>query len=559
MNKIKNVFKTFDKKILIILLVAILTVSPYVTGGYHLGHDSAYHISNLFSYLKGFNIFDLHLDKIIPIVAQDFGYGNGFFYPPLAYNIAAYVYEILHNFGFGLFMTIKVVYFLSILLSGLFMYILVKKVFKNDWAALLASILYMTFPYHILDIFTRDAMAESMMFMFVPLVFLGINYLLNENRKMFYLCFVAGYAGAILSHLVLSVYLTIFVILFLLFNYKIVFTKKNIISFCIAAIMILLFTSPFIIPLLEHKILGQYMVFEPYHMATCESVMSHTLTIDDLISLPDKGAYIYYTVSYVALIAFVVMLFCGYKKIDNKKWYIGFVVLLFICSIMICSLFPWNKMPTFLLNIQFPWRLELFLAFFMSILGSLVVLLAKKSNQKILTTILATVTVLFGIYFTHLYTYEPIDLKAIDVSTGGLGWGYEYLPVQTYENFDYFKKRSKDVVIIKGEASVTKVKSETPYLSFKIETDGATLELPRLYYLGYEITLNDGKKKVKLDYIENEMGFIQIDVPNSGVITLNYVGTNGYKISIFLYLMAVVISVSYFIVTTRKKEKFKKL
>ena len=41
------------------------------------------------------------------------------------------------------------------------MYIFVKETFNNKNAALLSAIFYMFFPYHVLDIFFRDAMSES--------------------------------------------------------------------------------------------------------------------------------------------------------------------------------------------------------------------------------------------------------------------------------------------------------------------------------------------------------------------------------------------------------------
>ena len=239
----KKFLKDFNKHYLIIFLVALILFASYGRG-YDMRHDAVFHFANLMGFISNFEIFNI--SKIVDVVANGFGYGTGIFYPPLAHHTIVYIYEILNIFNLNIFAAVKLGYFLSFLLSGIFMYIFVKETFNNKNAALLSAIFYMFFPYHVLDIFFRDAMSESFIFIFIPLIFLGIHYLFNDDKKKFLLCFVIGYTGAILSHLVLSIYLTFFVILFLLFNFKKVFTKKNILNFCIAALLILIFVSPFI-------------------------------------------------------------------------------------------------------------------------------------------------------------------------------------------------------------------------------------------------------------------------------------------------------------------------
>ena len=54
---------------------------------------------------------------------------------------------------------------------------------NNKDASLLASILYMTFPYHLTDLYTRNAIGEFISFIFVPIVFLGLyNIFFNEDN-----------------------------------------------------------------------------------------------------------------------------------------------------------------------------------------------------------------------------------------------------------------------------------------------------------------------------------------------------------------------------------------
>lgn len=551
MEKINKIWSKVDKFILAIFIISLFIFATNLFGGYYYGHDTPIHLSSLEAWISSFKISDIIPSKIIPIVANDFGYGTGIFYPPLGHFLTLYIYKIISQFGFGIFLAIKCAYLLSMFLSGLFMYLFVRKVFKNNYIGLVAAAFYMTFPYHILDIFTRDAMSESYLFIFIPLIFLGIEYLFENNKSKFYLCFVGGYVGAIFSHLVLAVYMTFFVIIYLLFKYRDTFKKKNVISFLIASIFILIFSSPFILPLLEHKFFGNYAVFLPHHMYSLDGILNNTVNLGDLFYIPKNPEYTYYTIGIIPLVATITVWLCGYKKVENKKLFNCFMLCTFISLFMITKFFPWKYFPDLLLNIQFPWRIEMFLAFFMSVLGSLIIIFVKKNNQKVVATILVVISTISAIYLVNVNDYGYIDLKNINMSEVGMGWGYEYLPVKALNNFDYFENRNQDIIIKKGSAKITDVNNATPYLEFDIETDGATLELPRLYYMGYEIKLNDKK----IEYYENENGFIEIKVPNDGIITMKYSGTNGYKISIILFITGVIVAIIYFYKNRKLKIK----
>ncbi len=536
----KKFLKDFNKHYLIIFLVALILFASYGRG-YDMRHDAVFHFANLMGFISNFEIFNI--SKIVDVVANGFGYGTGIFYPPLAHHAIVYIYEILNIFNLNIFAAVKLGYFLSFLLSGIFMYIFVKETFNNKNAALLSAIFYMFFPYHVLDIFFRDAMSESFIFIFIPLIFLGIHYLFNDDKKKFLLCFVIGYTGAILSHLVLSIYLTFFVILFLLFNFKKVFTKKNILNFCIAALLILIFVSPFIVPLAQHMLKGDYMVFYPNHMFNKWSVDSTAVTLKTITEIPESGnyiaSYIYFTVDFVALFCFICVL-VNFKKIKEKRVVLSFIILTFICAFMLSPLFPWDKMPSFLLNIQFVWRIFTFLAFFMCVVAGLVIL-QFKNNQKIIITLLAFLTIFFSIYMVNTKNFTSISLDSYDLSTLGLGWQKEYLPRKAYNNYDYFQERDNDIIFLEGEGKVKNVKNNVPNLSFDIKTKGATIELPRLYYFGYNITLDEKE----IDYKESKNGFIQIEVPSSGMVEITYPGTKLYQICRIVCLITIIVFIAY--------------
>lgn len=544
-DKIKKIV-TKNKFYLIIFAIVLILFSPICTSLYVGGHDTDYHISNILAIMENIDIFNgkFFPDKVVPLIANNFGWGNGIFYPSLPHYVTAYLGIIFSTFNISVVSAMKVVHFFTVLLSGIFMFWLIKKKTKNNYASLFSSIIYITFPYFITDFFIRDAYAETFMFVFIPLIFLGLEYLFEQNYKKFYIFFIIGYVGAMNSHLVLSVYLTFFVILFLLLNYKLVFNKRNIISLFIAAVFILFFTAPFIVPLIEHTINGEYVVYLKDYMYNFDKLKSSLVNFNQYFT-NESIDFIPRTISFVGLMNFILVLI-NLKRI-NDKILIKYIILVFFVVFMLSPLFPWYKVPKFLLNIQFVWRLETFLVFFMSVTSGYVIYLFNKSNLQNFISISLIVAVIQAFMIINNASIMQIHLNYIDFSTKGAAQ-YQYIPINAFENQDYFLNRNDKIKIKKGQAKIKIIENNTPYLKFKVDSkEKVTIEIPRFFYFGYDIVLINGKNKESLTYKENKNGFIELTVPYSGTVTVEYNGTKGYKLSMIIFWIAAIISFIYLI------------
>ena len=82
------------------------------------------------------------------------------------------------------------------------------------------------------------------------------------------------------------------------------------------------------------------------------------------------------------------------------------------------------------------------------------------------------------------------------------------------------------------------------------------LELPYIYYLGYEVTLKTNDSETKLSTYETENGFIGITVPilEKGNIEVKYTGTFIMKLTTFISLIGILILLEE-IYTKYKKDK----
>ena len=545
MFKIIEKIKNLDKFYFLIFLVSLILISPLINNLYFEGHDTGYHIANILAISENLSFQNILNLKIFPLIANNFGYGSGIFYPQFSHIFVAFIYKYLAPFNFSIFSSLKLFNFIIIFLSGIFMYHFMKTITQNNKLSFISSLFYLTMPYKIYDYLVRDAIAESCIFVFIPLIFLSIYYLLNNQDKKFYFNFIVGYIGLINSHLVMTIYVTLFLAIILLGQWKKVFQKAIITKLIIATIIVLLICLPFIITLITHKFKGSYEVFNQGIMANPFGVYGNSLYIYQYFI----GWYMeigYHFFNYIALFLAVTLLIKLYKEKKLKDlisqdylFTIGF-----ICTIlgiwMSSHLFPWFLMPNFFIMIQFPWRLGTLTGFGLSILSFYALKIRNNSSKIIFFSILSCI--LIFIFCSLTQQYQKITPKDYDLSTLGMGWQQEYLPTKTKENIKYFNERLNDIIVTKGNAKVTNLINDTPFLKFRIETnDKVLLELPRLYYLGYQITAIYDNYQEQINYQESENGFIEIEVEKSAIIELDYKGTTlaqlGNKISLITIII----------------------
>lgn len=519
--------RIFDKNYVWLFLVSICLLIPLMGNHYFEGHDTGYHIANILAISENLSFHNLLNLKVLPIIAGNLGYGSGIFYPSLSHIIPAIIHTSLSAFNISIFTTMKITHFLVILASGFVMYKFMKTVTKNQKLSFISSLFYLTAPYYLYDYIVRDALAESFIFIWIPLIFLSIYYILNKEYKKFYISFIIGYVGMINTHLIMTIYVTIFVAIILLINWKKIWKKEVMGRFIIATITVILLCLPFIIPLLNHKINGNYTVFAPNEMANRAGVWWNALKpYHYFIGWPKELGFHFLNIVALGFLVYVLR-YIKKNKIKIKEDYLLTVGL--VCSIlgiwMSSMLFPWVIMPEFLLMIQFPFRIGTLTAFGLSIVSYYA--LTKINNQKRWIRISILSCTIVSVFCFATQTYKTLTQSDYDLSYFGMGYQQEYVPTKTKQNMDYFWNRGEEIIVKEGKASIKVEENKTPDLKFKTtDVKNATLELPRLYYFGYQIkaTTEEGKEQ-EISYIENDKGFIEINLEKDTTIEVIYTGT----------------------------------
>ncbi|MBI2405581.1 hypothetical protein HYV21_00815 [Candidatus Microgenomates bacterium] len=204
-----------SKHLLLLITISVFStvgMKALTSPGLFTAHDIWHQVARFYHYHQAF------IDKQFPpywidTLAAGFGYPLFFFSYPLPWIIGIPFLEL----GFDIPTTIKVLFFLSYLLSGVFMYLFASELFKNKPAALLSSILYLWVPYHFSTILVSAAMGTAFVFTFFPLLLLGIYKIGNDKSPKLGIIFTSfGLSGIILSHILTTISLLPFITVFTL-------------------------------------------------------------------------------------------------------------------------------------------------------------------------------------------------------------------------------------------------------------------------------------------------------------------------------------------------------
>ena len=172
----------------------------------------------------------------MPDAAYGLGYPFFNFYASLPYYVAA----LFKLCGFGFIWAIKLTQLLGFVAAAASMYLLAKRLFKQEASAILAALAYTYAPYHLVNVYVRgDALSEFYAFVFYPLILWALLRLrdsLSNNQfspqitrtwkwkrlSLIYplaanIALVAlAYSGLILTHNVSALIFTAFIVLYIL-------------------------------------------------------------------------------------------------------------------------------------------------------------------------------------------------------------------------------------------------------------------------------------------------------------------------------------------------------
>ena len=191
----------------LVILLSLFAVAPLTAPGFFLkAHDATIGAYFLVQFDKG--IAD---GALYPRWAMDWTFGYGYPLFVVIAPLAFYVAEAFHLLGAGIADALKITYALAFVLSGLSMYLLGRALFGRA-GGIVAAVLYVYAPYHLVDIYVRADLAEFASFAFFPAILWAIRRLSRaQSRAEVLHCVAVGallYGGLILTHITMALIFT---------------------------------------------------------------------------------------------------------------------------------------------------------------------------------------------------------------------------------------------------------------------------------------------------------------------------------------------------------------
>lgn len=494
-----------------ILLSSIFLTFPFFRETYFPTHDGEWAIVRLGAMHRAL------IDHHFPVRwtgNQNFGFGYPLF--EFTYPFPYYLGEIFNLGGLSLISSVKMVFVLSVLVSGISMFFLAREFFGN-FGGLLSSIFFIFAPYRIVNLYVRGSLGESLSLVFFPLLFLLLVKIYKKPNSFYVVLFSLLFGILLLTHNITALVFAPLLIAFSLFlllkhKNKTLLAKNLLIGFSLG----ILLASFFLIPALTEK---KYIALSETRIS---DIKEHFVSLDKLV-LPywNYGAYgtkgsFSPQLGWVHLIALFVSFVVLY--LIRKKKYVFQTPLFFLTSLFILiflmlpqSLFFWEKVPLFS-DVDFPWRLLTPVIFLISFpLGAL----SLNRYTSLLGLVLLVLVVLVNISYATPRKYINTNDAYYFTNEATTTSKDELMPIWVSEKPT--KRSESKIEILDGNAKIINIiQSNSVKTKFEIEADSRSkLRLNTIYFPGWEIK-NNGKP-INFTYA-NSLGVMEFTLPKGNHI-----------------------------------------
>lgn len=400
-------------------------------------------------------------------------------YPVVNFNYPAFLYlsEAPKLAGFGFVDSIKILLGLSMVLSSVFAYLWLNKLF-GKYPSIIGSLLYLYAPYHLYDLYKRGSVGEILALAVVPFILWQI-----ERKSLLFVSL--SIALLILSHNILAV---LFVPIVFIYS----FIKLKTIRYTLYVLLLGLGLSSFFwIPAIYDL---QYTVFSK---TTVSDWQNHFAGLD-IIGLS----------TYVLLFLTAVIFFLQRKK---KKEHILPLIMFVVGAISLTFAIPISKVLWELLPvsfIQYPFRLLSVTILTGAFLAAFVVY---KINKKItIWTGLAFIVLTFLSAWPIMNSIQYVDKGDAFYSTNmhSTTIKNEYMPkwVKTVPT----EKPEQAVEIVERLGKVENIMVDNREIRFTVsmENSGA-VRIQRIYFPGWKAFVNGEEADI---FYENDRGVMDVAV-----------------------------------------------
>lgn len=474
-----------------LVLICILGIIPLIDlmhPGLPVTHDGQDHVARIANFYQS-----LTEGNIVPRWAENLNWGYGHPILMFLYPFPSYIASVFHLIGMNFTDSVKMVFAVTFILSGIGMYLWIRKIL-GETSGVVAGVLYLFAPYRFVDLYVRGAIGEHVAFAILPFV---LYFLLRLSEKYSYwnnIGAIISLSFMFLSHNALSImFLPIILFYAIYLFYKSNYKLKLFYNY--AGILILGFglSSFFLIPAFFE---GKYTLRD---IVTSGEYASRFVNFQSLIYGPwSYGGTGQFTVqlgiiNWLMIVLSLVSILILNKRKKNILYYFFFIY--FITSLFLMlkqSNFIW-KTFTILQKFQFPWRFLSVSVFCSAVLGGFAVNLNFKKFQRIFLIVFIFLMILLNRNYFHANGYiQKSDEFYSGIYSGTTDTG-ESSPIWSVR---FMENRPKaKVEAIEGQVTIRETERSTTSHKYIITSEGLRSRIKdnTLYFPGWKVFV-DGKE-----------------------------------------------------------------
>ena len=525
----------------------------------NLSHDLTFHLNRFVGLANAFEEGQI-LPKIYPYANYGFGYASPLFYC----DLFLYPFGILYHFGLSAIWCYKLCILFYTTLGNIFVYLIIKKETNDRKLSLLATFLYLTCNYHLMNIFVRGALGEVVAMTFVPLVLYAIYKILVKHEDCFIFLGIS-FSLLVQSHLISSLLYGIFffwmIVVFVIINKKdFSLIKKTIITIFKGTILALLLCAWYLLPMLEQ------MHSQTFWLSVNSQYNNISSTIQSVGDVFNSLSY-----KFIPSVGALLILFSlGYIFVKKNRYITIIVVYTLMCYLIILGILP----GLYLNVIQFYFRLYIVI-FPLTIIVSIYVL--KDFKYRNILIMISSIFLLSNVVITNIKmindgeyylnnnaTVDEINSVTnfkynLDYNHDELG-GAEYLPYTEYKNYNNDSLSIK--YIDENEEFIDYIKEyDRAYSKLEFTCDNQEdleLLLPLSYYKGYRAyEFIDGAwvhKNITYSPLTREV-LIEAEIGEHTYKVL-YEGTVVQKATLVISILSIIGVVAYGVLKRKNKVRY---
>lgn len=490
--------------------------------------------------------------QVDPEAYQGFGYAYGVFMGPLVSYLGAGLQVVLGSWSAVLNMLL----ILALVGAGIMMCYAVTRISKQRTMGAVAGICYMAMPYCLGVMYVWGAVSELLALMVAPLLLLGL-YQLTTQRTHAVRTLALAFTLLLLTQSELAILFGLATGLYVLLALPKLCNWESWWRLLLAVVVTLGLAAVWLVPLMEAWWLGDYGFFDTGYLARFAGLdgaswNQQTIGLTELLLNNGTGL----TLGLVALFALVGFWFARAKIEDRTERY--YVTILYVlgtlAAILILPFVNWDGMAVAWLRLNLPKQCLAVTSLMLSVVAAYTVQAVINEwdavRQRVVVALLGVVlvgtntgTILAEREYINLdrMGWDELQTRNQLVTSGETG-----LPVVLGCRSDEcdvtsvqaaLRERGAGVKVLKGEATLKNVVRSGLELSWQVEkvNSNAVIELPLIYYPGYQVELNGGELAVQV----SELGLVAVALPKDAVgsVKVWYGISMGAKIGIGLTAM----------------------